>query len=159
MVVADEIRKLADQSRESIDVVASITESIQSEIEATVGVLGEAYPIFQEQIESVKEANQIFLSVQAQMNAFTAHLETVNDSVAQLGQTQSVLSEAMSNVSAVAQQSSATSEEVASLSNEQLNISENLVTLSNELEKVSNHLKETLSHFRTDDWKNQNGNA
>lgn len=156
MVVADEIRKLADQSRESIDVVASITESIQSEIEDTVSVLGEAYPIFQEQIDSVKEANQIFLSVQAQMNAFTAHLETVNESVAQLGQSQNVLSEAMSNVSAVAQQSSATSEEVASLSNEQLGISENLVVLSNELEKVSNHLKETLSHFRTDDWKKRN---
>jgi len=159
MVVADEIRKLADQSRESIDVVASITESIQSEIEATVAVLSEAYPIFQEQIDSVKEANQIFLSVQAQMNAFTTHLETVNESVAQLGQTQSVLSEAMSNVSAVAQQSSATSEEVASLSNEQLNISENLVVLSGELEKVSNHLKETLSHFRTDDLKDQGGNS
>jgi methyl-accepting chemotaxis protein len=156
MVVADEIRKLADQSRESIDVVASITESIQSEIEDTVSVLGEAYPIFQEQIESVKEANQIFLSVQAQMNAFTAHLETVNESVAQLGQSQNVLSEAMSNVSAVAQQSSATSEEVASLSNEQLGISENLVVLSGELEKVSNHLKETLSHFRTDDTGNRN---
>jgi Methyl-accepting chemotaxis protein len=159
MVVADEIRKLADQSRESIDVVASITESIQNEIEATVSVLGEAYPIFQEQIESVKEANQIFLSVQAQMNAFTAHLETVNESVAQLGQTQSVLSEAMGNVSAVAQQSSATSEEVASLSNEQLNISENLVALSGELEKVSNHLKETLTHFRTDDLKSKGGNS
>jgi len=150
MVVADEIRKLADQSRESIDIVASITESIQNEIESTVSVLGEAYPIFQEQIDSVKEANQIFLSVQAQMNAFTAHLETVNESVAQLGQTQAVLSEAMGNVSAVAQQSSATSEEVASLSNEQLNISENLVVLSGELEKVSAHLKETLSQFRTD---------
>jgi len=149
-VVADEIRKLADQSRESIDIVASITETIQSEIEDTVNVLSEAYPIFQEQIESVKEANQIFLSVQQQMNAFTAHLETVNESVAQLGQTQSVLSEAMGNVSAVAQQSSATSEEVASLSNEQLNISENLVVLSGELEKVSTQLKETLAHFRTD---------
>lgn len=150
MVVADEIRKLADQSRESIDVVASITESIQNEIEDTVNVLGEAYPIFQEQIEAVKEANQIFLSVQAQMNAFTTQLETVNESVAQLGQTQNVLATAMSNVSAVAEESSATSEEVASLSNEQLNVSEHLVELSNELEKVSNHLKETLSHFRTD---------
>jgi len=153
MVVADEIRKLADQSRESIDVVASITESIQNEIEDTVNVLGEAYPIFQEQIEAVKEANQIFLSVQAQMNNFTAQLETVNESVAQLGQTQNVLATAMSNVSAVAEESSATSEEVASLSNEQLNVSEHLVELSNELEKVSNHLKETLSHFRTDDRK------
>ena len=50
MVVADEIRKLADQSRQSIDVVGQITETIQKEIDETVGVLSDAYPIFQEQI-------------------------------------------------------------------------------------------------------------
>lgn len=159
MVVADEIRKLADQSHQSIDVVAQITETIQREIDDTVNVLSEAYPIFQEQIESVKEANQIFLSVQAQMNAFTSHLETVTESVNQLGQSQSVLSEAMSNVSAVAQQSSATSEQVASLSNEQLSISENLVELSNQLEAVSNHLKESLSRFRTTTFRKDGAEA
>ncbi len=155
MVVADEIRKLADQSRQSIDVVAQITETIQGEIDDTVNVLSQAYPIFQEQISSVKEANQIFLSVQSQMSRFVNHLDTVTASVDQLGETQNVLSEAMSNVSAVAQQSSATSEEVASLSNEQLSISDNLVQLSNKLETVSNHLKESLSSFRTDTWKHQ----
>jgi methyl-accepting chemotaxis protein len=155
MVVADEIRKLADQSRQSIDVVAQITETIQGEIDDTVSVLSEAYPIFQEQISSVKEANQIFLSVQSQMSRFVNHLDTVTASVDQLGETQNVLSEAMSNVSAVAQQSSATSEEVASLSNEQLSISDNLVQLSNKLETVSNHLKESLSSFHTDTWKHQ----
>ena len=149
MVVADEIRKLADQSRQSIDVVAQITETIQREIDDTVGVLSEAYPLFREQIESVKEANQIFLSVQTQMGSFVGHLDTVTASVGQLGETQSVLSEAMGNVSAVAQQASATSEEVASLSNEQLSISEGLVELSNKLETVSTQLKETLSRFRT----------
>jgi len=155
MVVANEIRKLAEQSRQSIDVVAQITETIQGEIDDTVGVLSEAYPIFQEQIDSVKEANQIFLSVQSQMSRFVNHLDVVTISVDQLGETQNVLSEAMSNVSAVAQQSSATSEEVASLSNEQLSISDNLVQLSNKLETVSNHLKESLSVFHTDTWKNQ----
>src|SRR3981081_2815600 len=56
MVVADEIRKLADQSRQSIDVVGQITETITKEIDETVKVLSNATPIFQEQIESVKEA-------------------------------------------------------------------------------------------------------
>jgi len=150
MVVADEIRKLADQSRQSIDVVAQITETIQREIDDTVGVLSEAYPIFKEQIESVKEANEIFVTVQAQMGTFVSHLDTVTSSVDELSKTQNVLSEAMSNVSAVAEESSATSEEVASLSNEQLGISDGLVRLSDKLEAVSNGLKETLSRFRTE---------
>ncbi|CAM4369982.1 methyl-accepting chemotaxis protein [Paenibacillus tarimensis] len=149
MVVADEIRKLADQSRQSIDVVGQITETIQTEIEDTVSVLSEAYPLFQEQIQSVKEANEIFLSVQNQMGGFAGQLQAVTASITELNETQSVLTEAMGNVSAVAEQSSATSEEVASLSNEQLGISERLVELSNKLEEVSNKLQSSLSRFQT----------
>ncbi|RKN85390.1 methyl-accepting chemotaxis protein [Paenibacillus ginsengarvi] len=147
MVVADEIRKLADQSRQSIDVVAQITAKIQTEMKETVGVLSEAYPIFQEQITSVKNADDIFKQVQAQMDGFAGKLQEVTGSVEQLQESQHVLSEAMTNVSAVAEQSSATSQEVASLSSEQLSISDGLVKLSEKLEQLSNSLKESLSKF------------
>jgi methyl-accepting chemotaxis protein len=147
MVVADEIRKLADQSRQSIGVVGGIVENIQREIDETVSVLSEAYPIFQEQIQSVREANQIFVTVQDNMGSFVNRLESATDSVRHLEGAQSTLSLAMSNVSAVAQEASATSEQVASLSNEQLNISDGLVQLSNRLEAVSGQLRESLSRF------------
>lgn len=148
MVVADEIRKLADQSRQSIDVVGQITEKIGFEIKETVQVLSEASPLFQEQIGSVKEASEIFVSVQKQMGIFAERLEGVSQSVQGLNQSQIVLADAMSNVSAVAEESSATSEEVASLSNEQLGISESLVQLSEKLDRVSNGLKESISQFK-----------
>ncbi|MDF2715069.1 MAG: chemotaxis protein [Paenibacillus sp.] len=147
MVVADEIRKLAEQSKQSIDVVAQITESIQTEMKETVAVLSEAYPIFQEQIASVKDADGIFKQVQAQMDGFAGKLKEVTVSVQQLKSSQVVLSEAMGNVSAVAEESSATSQEVASLSSEQLSISGGLVKLSEKLEDLSNSLKESLSKF------------
>jgi methyl-accepting chemotaxis protein len=150
MVVADEIRKLADQSRQSIDVVAQITAKIQGEIEETVSVLSEAYPLFQEQISSVKEANAIFLQVEAQMGEFSGKLEQATNAVSELEKSQDIMSDAMTSVSAVAEQSSATSEEVASLSSEQLSISESLVRLSDKLDSVSRELKESLSKFKMD---------
>lgn len=147
MVVADEIRKLADQSKQSIEVVGEITEKIQGEIDETVSVLSEAYPVFQEQIESVKDAELIFQKVQEQMGAFVEQLSAVTDSIQTLEESQVVLHEAMTNVSAVSEESSATSEEVASLSNEQLNVSDELVKLSEKLEELSNSLKDSLSKF------------
>ncbi|MFC5405200.1 methyl-accepting chemotaxis protein [Cohnella soli] len=147
MVVADEIRKLADQSKDSIGIVGGIVEKISREIDETVSVLSEAYPIFQEQIESVREANQIFVTVQDNMGSFVQRLESATSSVRHLEGAQTTLSLAMSNVSAVAQEASATSEQVASLSNEQLNISDGLVQLSNRLEAVSGQLRESLSRF------------
>ncbi|WP_235561097.1 methyl-accepting chemotaxis protein [Bacillus sp. FJAT-28004] len=148
MVVADEIRKLADQSRQSIDVVGQITEKIRGEIDETVHVLSDAYPLFQEQIGSVKEANQIFLTVSGQMGELVKKLDLVTDSIGQLDESQVVLGEAMTNVSAVAEESSATSEEVASLSSEQLSISDGMVRLSEKLDTVSRELKDTLSQFK-----------
>jgi methyl-accepting chemotaxis protein len=147
MVVADEIRKLADQSRQSITIVGQITETIQKEIDETVKVLSNAYPIFQEQISSVKEADLIFKEVQNHMGGFIGQLSEVTESISQLDASQLVLNDAMSNVSAVAEESSATSQEVASLSSEQLNISSGLVRLSDKLEELSNSLHDSLSKF------------
>ncbi|TDF97761.1 methyl-accepting chemotaxis protein [Paenibacillus piri] len=147
MVVADEIRKLADQSRQSIEIVGTITETIQREIDETVNVLSTAYPIFQEQIASVKEADSIFKQVQTHMGGFIGQLSEVTESISNLDAAQLVLSDAMSNVSAVAEESSATSQEVASLSSEQMNISDGLVRLSDKLDQLSNSLKDSLSKF------------
>lgn len=151
MVVADEVRKLAEQSRESILMVGKITTNIQQEMEETIKVLNDAYPLFKQQTEAVKDTTTIFESVQGQMSAFVTKLNSVTDSINELSQVQNTMSEAMSNVSAVAEQSSATSEEVASLSNEQHNVSSQLVSLSGQLENVSLDLKETISRFTVEE--------
>jgi methyl-accepting chemotaxis protein len=148
MVVADEIRKLADQSRQSIDVVGQIIDTIQSEIDGTVEAIETAYPLFQEQIVSVKETDQIFNDVRSQMSDFIQKLDEVTQSIQELDQSQQVLSEAISNVSAVSEESSATSEEVASLSMQQLHASEGLVKLSEQLEQLSRNLQDSLNRFK-----------
>ncbi|HZG76371.1 MAG TPA: methyl-accepting chemotaxis protein [Paenibacillus sp.] len=148
MVVADEIRKLADQSKQSIETVGAITDRIRSEIEETVGLMGRAYPLFQDQIASVKQSNEIFLSVNDRMTEFTAQLDAVTDAVQQLESTQRTLSDAMASVGAVAEQSSATAEEVASLSSDQLQVGDSLVGLAGRLEDVSKRLRDTLNKFR-----------
>ncbi|MFF2017284.1 methyl-accepting chemotaxis protein [Paenibacillus sp. NPDC058177] len=148
MVVAGEVRQLADQSKQSIALVAGITDKIMTEMNETVAVLSEVAPLFEAQMGSVKNTSDIFVSVKDQMDEFITSLESVTSSINSLNHSQGVLSEAMGNVSAVAQQSSATSEEVASLSSEQQNVSDQLVSLSGKLESVSGQLKEKLSLFK-----------
>ncbi|MFB5762187.1 methyl-accepting chemotaxis protein [Paenibacillus medicaginis] len=148
MVVADEIRQLADQSRQAIIMASGIINNIVTEMNETVEALTDAYPLFRQQIEAVEETSEIFQSVQQQMEDFISSLTAVTGSIEELNQSQEVLSDAMGNVSAVAEQSSATSEEVASLSSEQENVASQLVQLSEKLENVSGSLQQTLSNFR-----------
>ncbi|WP_339316580.1 methyl-accepting chemotaxis protein [Paenibacillus sp. FSL R10-2734] len=147
MVVAGEVRQLADQSKQSIALVAGITDKIITEMNETEAVLSEVAPLFKEQVSSVKSTSDIFVSVKGQMDEFITSLESVTTAISSLNHSQVVLSEAMGNVSAVAEQSSATSEEVASLSNEQQSVSDQLVSLSGKLESASGQLKDKLSLF------------
>lgn len=147
MVVAGEIRQLASRSRESIDMVGEITDNIQSEMDETVRTLSTVYPMFQEQVASVKQTSGIFDSVQDQMESFSGKLDGVTASIGELGRAQTIMSEALASVSAVAEESSATSEEVASLSSEQQNVGVRLVELSAKLSNASNELKESISKF------------
>lgn len=147
MVVANEVRQLAEQSRQAIHTASGIINNIINEMNETVQALSEVYPLFRQQMGAVQETTDIFQSVQQQMGEFALRLETVTSSIQELGQSQTTLSEAMANVSAVAEESSATSQEVASLSTGQANIGSQLVGLSEKLEGVSVKLKEQLSRF------------
>ncbi|WP_313640967.1 methyl-accepting chemotaxis protein, partial [Paenibacillus sp.] len=147
MVVADEIRQLADQSKESIAVVAEITDTVMRDMNETVVVLSEVAPLFNQQMTSVQSTSDIFVSVQDQMQHFIARLNSVTLSMDSLSQSQKVLSDSMSNVSSIAEESSAASQEVASLSGEQQSVSDHLVELSLKLEDASLQLKEKLSKF------------
>ncbi|CAM4518159.1 methyl-accepting chemotaxis protein [Paenibacillus typhae] len=147
MVVADEIRQLADQSKRSIALVAETTDTIIKDINETVNALSQVAPLFTEQMASVRDTSEIFVSVQERMNQFIASLDSVSDSIAGLSQSQRGLSETIGNVSSFAEESSAASEEVASLSGEQQNVSDYLVELSGKLEKASLMLRERLSRF------------
>ncbi|MBB6735405.1 methyl-accepting chemotaxis protein [Cohnella zeiphila] len=147
MVVADEIRSLADKSKLAIADVRTITDSIRREIGETVSALREVNPLFREQTAAVRDADRMFRDVRERMSGFVIRIGSASDSVDRLGEAQFALASAMDTVSSVAQQASATSEQVASLSNEQLSVSDNLVRLADRLESVSGELRTSLSRF------------
>ncbi|AZK45064.1 methyl-accepting chemotaxis protein [Paenibacillus lentus] len=150
MVIAEEIRKLAVGSNESIQTVSAMTEEIQEAIEDTVKVLMQVTPIFGEQLISVKEASSIFQRVTQEMEQFVNDIRSSSASIHDLKSSQHVLSEFIASVSSVVQQTTASTEEVASMSSEQFKISEELVRLSNRLEGLSETLKQSLSSFEID---------
>ncbi|GAA0134843.1 hypothetical protein YSY43_16830 [Paenibacillus sp. YSY-4.3] len=72
VVIAEEIRKLAAESNESIQTVSAMTEEIQAAIEDTVNVLMQVTPMYGEQLLSVKDASSIFQRVVQEMEQFVS---------------------------------------------------------------------------------------
>lgn len=149
MVVANEIRNLADGSKQSIRTVAEITDEIWRGIEHTTESLNEVSPVMAEQMVSVKEAYAIFHNVKQQMDEFLAEIDKSSLSVKELIESQQLLSVSISSISAVVEETSASTEEVASMSSQQYVVSEQLVGLSNRLEEMSESFKHSLVKFKT----------
>ncbi|GIO14451.1 chemotaxis protein [Cohnella xylanilytica] len=150
-VVADEIRKLADQSKQSIRHVAGITDGIRREIGDAAAALDAASPLFAEQTAAVREAAVIFGKVKEQMEGFASGIRSSAASVAELAQSRDALLDTIEAVGAVVQQTTASTQEVASISAAQEAESEALVALSADLERLSASLKETLLAFRVEE--------
>lgn len=148
IVIADEIRQLANQSNESIQSVSKITEEIGLHIENTVKDINEAAPKFREQISSVRESSTIFASVKEEMEHFMKHISESSASVLELIEFQRQLGESMASVSSIVQQTTASTEEVASMSSQQFTVSEELVALSEKLEGLAADLKHSLVSFQ-----------
>lgn len=147
-VIADEIRRLAEQSNASIGHVGELTEAIQSEVNSTVSAMTQALPFFQQMILEVHSVDRLFRNVQEQMNQLIGRSDEVTKSLRHLDETQVMLISSMSEVSAVSQQSSAASEQVTSLCAEQLQIGEKLVELSAAMKGVSMKLELQMSRFQ-----------
>lgn len=147
-VIAEEIRRLAEQSDFSISHVGDLTEAIQSEVTSTVTAMMQALPFFQEMIQEVHKVHRLFGSVQDQMKNLISRSDEVTRSLRHLDETQVMLSSAMSEVSAVSQQSSAASEQVISLYTGQLEIGEKLVELSALMKGASVKLEQQMSRFQ-----------
>ncbi|TYP71238.1 methyl-accepting chemotaxis protein [Paenibacillus methanolicus] len=147
MVVADEVRQLAERSRLSIEEIRGLTGTIEHGVAETAAMLSAAQPVFREQLAAVHEADELFRQTGGSMEAFRRQLHRVSTSAEVLEQIQHSLVEAMMNVSAISEQSLASSEEVASQSAEQLGISADLVALSERLQKLSNELQDSLNRF------------
>lgn len=146
-VVADEIRRLAAESKDSIAVVSRIIGDIRQEIDATVAELGAVSPVLQEQGTAVKEAADIFGGVKREMSEFAEELTRSSASIVELDGSQRALVEAIGTVSAVSEQSAASSEAVAKMTSGQLGVSASLVSLSDELESLSEQLIAQLDVF------------
>ncbi|KAA9005865.1 methyl-accepting chemotaxis protein [Paenibacillus spiritus] len=147
-VVAGEIRKLAEQSKQSIEIVGGITRRVQEEMQDTVKILTEAYPLYQAQTATVQDTNRILVRVKDQMNEFMDRSAEVTRTVEELSRAQQGLNESISNVSAVSEETSASSQQVASISAEQLEMSKRLVGLSEEMDKLAESLQKSLALFR-----------
>ncbi|MEF3304386.1 methyl-accepting chemotaxis protein [Paenibacillus sp. GYB003] len=149
MVVAGEIRSLANQSKESISSVEEVIRNIQAEMDETGKLVSESLPIFARQSDISRTSQDVFRHVESSMARFMDSFQQVWNSLQFSMEAQEELAGMMMQVSAVSQQSTATTENVASLIREQHESGGELVRTGEQLEQLAQELRNALKVFQT----------
>lgn len=147
-VVADEIRKLAEQSTNSTKIIDEVVCELQSNSKAAVEIMKQVSTILKEQEDSVKVSKGKYENINSSMKEAEAVIEKLNASGIELEKMKDSIIDTLQNLSAIAEENSASTEEVSATMEEQTASMEDISRASEDLSNLAQNLQLTISRFK-----------
>ena len=146
-VVADEVRKLAEQSLSSTKLIAEIVSSIQHDSIQSVHYMGEVMTNAKEGMEITKETADKFMQILEKTRYITPQIEGITSTVQGIATNIQSISDVAEEVAVFAQENASSSEEVAASTEEQLASMEEISISSKSLAQMAEDLNELVGKF------------
>ncbi len=112
-VVADEVRKLSEQSKQAAESIESLIAEMQNETTKAVTVVEQGAEQTREGAETVERARDAFVQIGASTEQMSARVSEIATAIREIAASGTQLRDSMNEVSSVAEQSSAATEEVS----------------------------------------------
>ncbi|MBQ6696440.1 MAG: methyl-accepting chemotaxis protein [Lachnospiraceae bacterium] len=119
-VVADEIRKLAEQSKESANQIKKIVEGITETTNRTSESAKSAETMMQEQTEALRDTVAIFHSISDATTELVDKLHVAGDNMERIMVEKENVGDSLQNIAAISQQAAASVEEINATLNEEM---------------------------------------
>jgi methyl-accepting chemotaxis protein len=136
-VVADEVRKLAEESQKAASTIAGLIEEIQADTTRTVEMVEDGVTRTEDGVAVVEQVRAAFEQIGAQVEEVTRQVEEI--------------AQATSEVASVAQQSSASSERVSAATEQTSASAQEIAASAQELASTARRLEELATAFRLAD--------
>ena len=150
-VVAEEIRKLADQSKESSKQIQEIIKSITQATERTMDSANQTQAQVQEQVNQFRSTVEIFnqikdctLALINELNLATSDMKQVNNQTEEVG-------DSLRNIAAISQEAAASIEEVTATANTQTQMVNYLMNEATALSEQITVLNQSMEKFAIED--------
>lgn len=138
-VVADEIRKLAEESNSFTEEIKKIIEELKTKSQNAVEQMEVARLISDDQRDQVKKTENRFDSIAQAIESIKGVIEKLNNSTNLMNNNKDELIELMQNLSAIAEENAAGTQEASASMEEQTASIEEVANSSGELEKIASH--------------------
>jgi methyl-accepting chemotaxis protein len=147
-VVADEIRKLADQSSGATEEIQRILADIISVISRTNNTVDNAKEIEQKANRSLTQTKEAFEKISLSVENMSIQIGDLGEEVKLIDKIKDKVVQSVESISAVAQQTAAATEEISACAEEQTASVEEVTASTNELNNVVNQLSESIKIFK-----------
>ena len=147
-VVAEEIRRLSDESSSSAGQIASIINEIVQKTGEVAAIAKQAKETVSGQSGAVDQTTESFRQIDQQVEALLGSLATISSNVQEMNTSRSHTLEAIEGISSVSAQTASHSSAVYTTADMQLNAVLELEKESQQLRQKSDQLVEILSTFQ-----------
>lgn len=144
-VVADEVRKLAEESQTSIGKIQTIIRDIQSTTNIAVDSVKYATDTINQQDQAVKNTSKVFKDILEVVDTIANEIQEISSSTDGVKGAGENIQQDMERILAVSEETAASTEEVTASTEEQTTYSENIVS---EVEKLSTMAEELKAHTK-----------
>jgi methyl-accepting chemotaxis protein len=147
-VVADEVKKLAEQSGNATKLINGIVINIQRDTETMVNVVNKAHKIFKEEEKSVQDTDKRFNDILLCMKSVVLEIESMGDILSEINEHKEKAISQITNIASIAQESAACTEEVTATSHEQTSSCEKIEEYAKKLKYVVEELNKSVDKFK-----------
>lgn len=147
-VVADEVRKLAEQSSSATSDIASIIKESQSQTALLVNRAVSSENILKSQNKAVENTLEVFKKITASMELLAKQVGGIMDGITEMHGYKDQTISSIQSISSVSQQIAASTEEVSASTQEQLSNIEELSGFAKQLDQAAKVLNESISKFK-----------
>ncbi|WP_160685538.1 methyl-accepting chemotaxis protein [Clostridium sp. C2-6-12] len=146
-VVSEEVRKLAEQSKESTEEIQRLIELISSETKDVLENSNNVTNLVDNQSSTVISTREAFNEMLNSLSNIGPYVSETNKSLETTMESKNSIIETMDNITAVSQETSASAEEIAASSEEMLANSEEVSEFAIKLEEISKKLNDEINKF------------
>ncbi|MFP7492937.1 methyl-accepting chemotaxis protein [Terribacillus saccharophilus] len=147
-VVADEVRKLAEQSADSTELIADLITNIQSETDKAVSAMQNGTQNVEEGIRKTEHVQESFQAIKQAIDQVTSNVQQVAQTVDDVSAGSLNIAQVMDKVKTTARENAASNETNAAASQQQSAAMEEISASSEALSGIAVDLQAALTKFK-----------
>lgn len=147
-VVADEVRKLAEQASESSGQISQLVKEIQTGIEQSVSSMAEGRESVREGIKLADKAGESFSEISEAIDVVISQVQEVSAAITQIASRLDNLVAAINERVEIAKNTAMNNQNIAAAAEEQNASMEEIASLSDMLLKMADELETIVKEFR-----------